>query len=180
MFSEDALALLPGRPVVDRDGQKFGKVLDVYQLGAAPESFASISSVVLGVRASLVPLDAATLDGSTLRVPYTKDEVRRAPRIEVDGELDRSDADALLGHYRSASALPDAATTVFTVSVTATRAAGVPITDDEARSVGTALSEAIGELVERTSAALAGDPTLTSSTASAQIELTQEPEAPPS
>jgi hypothetical protein len=193
MLSPEVLALLPGQPVLDRDGEKIGKVLDVFTPEAGVvEVFASVSSSLLGMRASLVPLYDARLDGTELRVPYLKADVKAAPRVEVDDELAPTDVEELLRYYRGLATGSDPdrpqsepssdetvpSTSVVTIAVTSTSAQGLAITGDEAAVVSDALADTIGELVEKTMTELRDDPTLPSATATVQVELTEEPDGP--
>lgn len=184
MISKDALALLLGQPVVGRDRMKIGKVLDIYSLPSCPSAFVRVSRSMLGIRASLLPLDHATMDGASLCVPYTKDEVRASPRVEVDDTLAMSEADELIQYYRSLdgnadestanlpSVAEEASTSMVVIVVTLTGANDEVMTEDEATTVGATLSRVAEELFEKTRMELAGDPTLDSATARAHIELT--------
>src|SRR5829696_29741 len=89
-----------GRDVVDRDGQKVGKVRDLFLDSESdrPE-WAGVSTGFLGRRIALVPLaDAAEAEG-TIRVPFTEQQIEEAPTAEPDVELSQSEEAALYRHY---------------------------------------------------------------------------------
>jgi hypothetical protein len=69
-------------------------------------------------------------------------------------------------------------TSVVTIAVTLTSKQDVPLTGEEAGLLNDALSEAVGELVEKTMTDVKDDPTLTSATATVQVELSEEPDGP--
>ena len=53
---------------------------------------------------SFVPLDKATLNGDRLEVPFGKDQVKDAPRIDADGDLSPAEEDQLYTYYGLSSA----------------------------------------------------------------------------
>ena len=90
-----------GRTVVDQDGKKIGKVDDIYtdEDTNAPE-WLTVTTGLFGKKRTFVPLSgAAAQDEETLRVPYTADQVKDAPRIDPDGYLARNEEDELYRHY---------------------------------------------------------------------------------
>ena len=95
------LKTLTGKTVVGSDGQKIGKVVDVYASndGSAEGTFVTVATGLFGSHASFVPLTQATADGDTLTVPYDKDLVKDAPRVERDDELTAQEEERLYSHY---------------------------------------------------------------------------------
>ncbi len=75
----------------------------------------AVSTGFLGTKTALVPLAGTSLERDRLRVPYTKDQVKDAPDISIEGgEISEADEQALYRHYglsyserRSASGLPE-------------------------------------------------------------------------
>lgn len=57
---------------------------------------------LFGTSASFVPLDRADDTGESLRVPYTKDEVKDAPRTNTGTELSEAEEQRLYEHYEGA------------------------------------------------------------------------------
>ena len=89
-----------GRLVVDRDGEKIGRLEDVY-LDAETDlpAWAGIGTGLLGSRQSLVPLSSATSAGEDLQVPFAKDLVESAPSVDPEAELSDAEEAALNEHY---------------------------------------------------------------------------------
>jgi len=74
---------MTGAQVVGPDGDKLGKVADVYldNQTSKPE-WAAVKSGMFGGHVSLVPLAQAEFDGESLRVPYDKEQIKNAPHHE--------------------------------------------------------------------------------------------------
>jgi len=104
-----------GRTAVDSDGEKLGTIEEIY-LDAETQrpEWALLKLGTFGGKSTFMPLEGATSDGDQVRAPFSKDQVKDAPGMEVDGELSRDDEAALYSHYgidydesRSDSGLPD-------------------------------------------------------------------------
>jgi uncharacterized protein (TIGR02271 family) len=89
-----------GRQVVASDGEKIGKVDEVYYAtdDGTPEWLA-VNTGLFGTKTSFVPLRGAQPDGEDVRVAYTKDQVKDAPGVEPDEELSQSEERELWSHY---------------------------------------------------------------------------------
>jgi sporulation protein YlmC with PRC-barrel domain len=107
-----------GRTVVDRDGEKIGKLNEIYldRETNTPE-WALVNTGLLGKKSSFVPLKGAAAAGEDVRVAYAKDQVRGAPSIDPDGELSQQEEAELYRHYGleyseagSGSGLPEGTT----------------------------------------------------------------------
>ncbi|WP_193509167.1 PRC and DUF2382 domain-containing protein [Cryobacterium sp. BB736] len=86
--------------VVDTSGNKIGKVGQLYlddQTGD-PE-WVTVMTGLFGMSESFVPIRDATLEGDHVRVPYDKDMVKDAPRIDADAHLDERQEDELYNYY---------------------------------------------------------------------------------
>ena len=59
----------------------------------------TVKTGLFGTSESFVPLQGARLEGSDVVVPYTKDQVKDAPRVDTDGHLEPSEEDRLYDHY---------------------------------------------------------------------------------
>jgi uncharacterized protein (TIGR02271 family) len=94
------LEQLEGRAVVGADGDKIGTVADVYfdKETRLPE-WALVSTGLFGTKSSFVPITNASASGDALQVPFTKDQVKDAPRIDDDGELSQEEEAVLSRHY---------------------------------------------------------------------------------
>jgi uncharacterized protein (TIGR02271 family) len=89
-----------GHTVIDADGDKIGKVADIYfdEETDQPEWLA-VSTGLFGTRVSFVPLAGATARGDDLAVPFTKETVKDAPNADPDGHLSPEEEERLYRHY---------------------------------------------------------------------------------
>jgi uncharacterized protein (TIGR02271 family) len=89
-----------GRTVVSADGEKIGKIDELYldHESDRPE-WASVHTGLFGSKRSFVPLAGATAERENVRVPVFQDQVKSAPGIEPDGELSEQEEIALFEHY---------------------------------------------------------------------------------
>jgi uncharacterized protein (TIGR02271 family) len=89
-----------GETVVDRDGDKLGKVEDIYldRQTDQPE-WVAVKTGMIGSKLSFVPLAGAERSGDEIRVPYEKRQVKDAPSVEADGELSPDEEARLYRHY---------------------------------------------------------------------------------
>ena len=102
MIAKEQLNRLLGSKatVLDPEGNKIGTVGELYLDDRTQDpSWASVKTGLFGMSQSFVPLDEATVDGDDIRVPYTKDQVKDAPRTDPDGHLEPADEDRLYRHY---------------------------------------------------------------------------------
>jgi uncharacterized protein (TIGR02271 family) len=89
-----------GGNVVAADGQKIGSIGQVYVDDSTGEpSFVTVKTGLFGTAESFVPLHDATVTGSDIRVAYTKDEVKDAPRVDPDGRITPAEEQRLYAHY---------------------------------------------------------------------------------
>ena len=90
-----------GGPVTGPDGERLGTLRDVFLDGSTGRpSWGLVSVGRLSRSERFVPLDGAELDGDALRVPYGRDLVQAAPRVDDDdGRLSPEDESLLLRHY---------------------------------------------------------------------------------
>jgi uncharacterized protein (TIGR02271 family) len=113
-----------GSNAVDADGDKLGKVGQVYlddQTGS-PE-WATVSTGLFGTSETFVPLTDATVSGGTLRVPYQKAKVKDAPRVDADqGHLSPAEEDELYRYYGVGTGTTDTTTDTTTAGYTETTA----------------------------------------------------------
>jgi uncharacterized protein (TIGR02271 family) len=86
--------------VVSANGQKIGSIGQVYVDDSTGEpSFVTAKTGLFGTAESFVPLQDATMDGRDIRVTYTKDEVKDAPRVDPDGDITPAEEQRLFAHY---------------------------------------------------------------------------------
>jgi uncharacterized protein (TIGR02271 family) len=113
----DEAVQMRGMTAVANDGDKLGKIEDIYldQETGKPEWMALKTGLFAG-HLSFVPLADARRDGDTIAVPYDKATVKDAPRVDADAELSQPEEAHLYRHYgldysqaRSDSGLPEGA-----------------------------------------------------------------------
>jgi hypothetical protein len=100
MIDSTAIDHVIGSTAYDRDGDRLGKVGQVYvDSTSGRPMWASIHTGLFGLDESLVPLNDATWDGDELRVPYEKDLITDAPRIESHREIEAQEQQRLWEYY---------------------------------------------------------------------------------
>ena len=96
----DTVRTWQGATLVDRNGSRVGRIDAIYlddQTGQ-PE-WALVNTGLFGTKASFVPLAQATEADGDVRVPYDKQLVKDAPRIDPDGHLSEAEERQLWRHY---------------------------------------------------------------------------------
>ncbi|MHA7146229.1 DUF2382 domain-containing protein [Arthrobacter sp. TmT3-37] len=89
-----------GGNVLGSDGEKIGSIGQVYLDDQTGEpSWVTAKTGLFGTSESFVPLQGADVEGHDVRVPYSKHQVKDAPRIESDGNLSPEEEDRLYRHY---------------------------------------------------------------------------------
>ena len=89
-----------GRTMVDRDGDRIGSIQDIYadDQSGAPE-WALVKTGLFGTKSSFVPIAQASQRNDDVQVPYDKQLVRDAPRIEADQHLSEAEEQQLWRYY---------------------------------------------------------------------------------
>ncbi|GAA0309630.1 DUF2382 domain-containing protein [Kineococcus aurantiacus] len=91
---------LYGTTVTGNDGDKIGKVEDVYlDNDSGQPEWVSVKTGLFGSNLSLIPLAEASHSGDTLTVPFTKAKVKDAPHHDPGHELSESDEAELYRYY---------------------------------------------------------------------------------
>jgi hypothetical protein len=89
-----------GKELHDRDGEKIGKLQDIYVDTDTDEPmFGSVKEGLIGKHLTFVPVSGATASPDGLRLAVSKQEVKDAPNIDQDGELEGSAESELYAHY---------------------------------------------------------------------------------
>jgi hypothetical protein len=90
-----------GQRIVDIDGEKIGKLEDVYvDVETDVPQFATVKEGLIGRHLTFVPLGGITVGPDELRVAVTKAQVQDAPNIAQQGEeLSQDDESALYHHF---------------------------------------------------------------------------------
>jgi len=86
--------------VVTDGGEKVGPVGEIYvdDVTGAPD-WVTVRTGLFGTAETFVPLQAARVEGDDLVVPYAKDLIKDAPRVEADGALSPQEEQVLYRHY---------------------------------------------------------------------------------
>jgi hypothetical protein len=86
---------------VDPDGEKIGKLEDVYvDVENDVPQFATVKEGFIGRHLTFVPLGGIKVGPDNLQVAVYKSQVEAAPNIELQGEeLSQADESALYHHY---------------------------------------------------------------------------------
>jgi uncharacterized protein (TIGR02271 family) len=89
-----------GYDAVGPDANKLGTVEDIYldQETGEPE-WVALKTGMFGGKLSFAPLSQARQDGDTIVLPYEKDQIKNAPRVEADGALSQEEEAQLYRHY---------------------------------------------------------------------------------
>ncbi len=91
-----------GKTLVDRDGEKIGKLEDVYvDVETDEPQFATVKEGLISRHLTFVPLGGVQVGPDELEVAVTKQQVQDAPNIETHGEeLSQADESALYHHFQ--------------------------------------------------------------------------------
>lgn len=90
-----------GKTLVDRDGEKIGKLEDVYvDVETDEPQFGTVKEGIFNRHLTFVPLHGIQIGPNGLQVDTTKEKVRSAPEIAMHGEeLSQADESALYHHF---------------------------------------------------------------------------------
>jgi len=100
MINRDAVRHVYGTDVYGTDGDKIGSAGQVYlDNDTGDPAWVAVRTGLFGKKESFVPVRDAALDGDRLEVPFSKDKVKHAPRIDHDRELSPDDEDELYRYY---------------------------------------------------------------------------------
>jgi len=96
----DTVRAWQDRIMVDADGDKIGNIESIYvdDQSGEPE-WALVNTGLFGTQSTFVPLAQATPTGDQVQVPYEKQLVKDAPRIDPDQHLSEGEEQQLWRHY---------------------------------------------------------------------------------
>ena len=99
-----------GGNVVGSDGTKIGSMGQLYADDDTGEpTWVTVKTGLFGTSESFVPVEGAHNQGDDLVVPFTKEHVKDAPRVDADGHLTPEEEDRLYTYYdRGARTYSDA------------------------------------------------------------------------
>lgn len=98
-----------GKTLLDCDGEKIGKLQDIYvDVENDEPQFATVKEGFINRHLTFVPLGGINVGPDDLQVAVTKAQVESAPNIEQHGdELSQADESALYHHYELNYTPPD-------------------------------------------------------------------------
>ena len=98
-----------GKMLLDRNGEKIGKLQDVYvDVETDEPQFATVKEGFIGRHLTFVPLSGIEIGPDDLQLSVTKEQVRSAPNIEMHGdELSQADESTLYHHFELNYTPPD-------------------------------------------------------------------------
>ncbi|KQR02177.1 hypothetical protein ASF72_11140 [Arthrobacter sp. Leaf141] len=98
---EDIEGLLSrGGHVVSADGTTIGSIGQLYADDDTGEpTWVTVKTGLFGTSQSFVPVEGARSQDGNLVVPFSRDHVKDAPRVEADGHLTPEEEDRLYTHY---------------------------------------------------------------------------------
>jgi hypothetical protein len=99
-LDKDRILQFRGGDLHDRDGEKIGKIEEVYlDADSGEPEWGLVHTGMFGTKRTFVPLrDASESDGA-LHVPVEKGTVKEAPKVEPNGQLSQSEEAELYAHY---------------------------------------------------------------------------------
>jgi uncharacterized protein (TIGR02271 family) len=87
--------------ILSTSGDKIGSIGQIYaDDDNGQPTWVTARTGLFGTSESFVPLEGARIDGDNIVVPYTKDQVKDAPRVDTDGHLEPSEEERLYDHYQ--------------------------------------------------------------------------------
>ncbi len=100
MIAQDQVQQIIGTTAYDSNGEKIGKVGQIYfdDNSGEPE-WATVNTGLFGTSESFVPIRDAEFSGDRLTVHHDKDRVKDAPHVGDDGHLSPEEERRLYDHY---------------------------------------------------------------------------------
>src|ERR687893_425618 len=100
MITQNDIQRLFGADVYEQGGNKIGSAGLVlpHNRSGDPE-WVSVKTGLFGTKESFVPLNQASFSDDRIVVPFDKDKIKNAPRIDADGELSPAEEDELYRYY---------------------------------------------------------------------------------
>jgi sporulation protein YlmC with PRC-barrel domain len=91
---------LIGRTAIDSNGEKIGKIEQIYLDNETGQpNWVAVSTGLLGRNSNFAPMHNAKASGDDVVLGVTKQQVADAPVIEDDGHLDQHQEETLYEYY---------------------------------------------------------------------------------
>jgi uncharacterized protein (TIGR02271 family) len=89
-----------GRNVVTSDGDKIGRLEEVYlDTDSGQPEWATVRTGLFSAQHTFIPLVEVDHRQGEIVVPYSRDQVKDAPSVDPDGDLSHEEEDRLYDHY---------------------------------------------------------------------------------
>lgn len=109
MATHQNIAQWSGKTLVDLDGEKIGKLEEVYvDVETDEPMFGTVKEGLFGRHLTFVPLAGIEIGPDNLKVTVSKEKVEQAPNIEPRGEELSQDDERALYHYYGLNYTPPA------------------------------------------------------------------------
>jgi uncharacterized protein (TIGR02271 family) len=100
VITQNDLQHLFGADVYEQDGGKIGSAGQVYLDNRSGEpEWLTVKTGLFGTKETFVPLQQASVTGDRVVVPFSKDRIKDAPRIDADGNLTPEEEEELYRYY---------------------------------------------------------------------------------
>ncbi|HLM26910.1 MAG TPA: PRC-barrel domain-containing protein [Thermoleophilaceae bacterium] len=100
MPDADTIGTWRGHELIDRDGEKIGKIAEIYlDRQTEQPGWVTVKTGLFGRRETLVPITDASSEGDIVRVPFEKEHVNGAPHVDPEAEMSADEERALHEHY---------------------------------------------------------------------------------
>ena len=97
---KDQILQYRGHDLYDRDGEKIGKVEEIYlDADTDDPQWALVNTGLFGTKRTFVPVAVATTREGKLSVPFEKSAIKDAPGIDANGQLSKREEAELYRHY---------------------------------------------------------------------------------
>jgi sporulation protein YlmC with PRC-barrel domain len=91
---------LIGRTAIDSNGEKIGKIEQIYLDDETGQpNWVAVATGLLGRRHNFAPMHNAQASGDDVVLGVTKQKVDDAPEIETEGQLDKYQEETLYEYY---------------------------------------------------------------------------------
>jgi uncharacterized protein (TIGR02271 family) len=100
MTSRQDVQQFIGCTALDSEGSKVGKIGKVYmdETTGMP-LWVTVATGMFGTKQSFAPLYGAKVGGGEVTLAVSKEQIKDAPNVDDDGQIDASEQDALYRHY---------------------------------------------------------------------------------
>ncbi|CAA9347883.1 MAG: putative conserved domain protein [uncultured Nocardioidaceae bacterium] len=148
MISSQEIGQVVGSTAYDSDGDKIGKVGQVYLDDETNQpAWVTINTGLFGTSESFAPIESATFSGDRLTLAHDSDKVKNAPNVADDGHLSHEEEQSLYQYYGMSYGSSYTETTTAPTEAVTTQTQTAPVDDAMTRSeesvqVGTTSQEA--------------------------------------